>query len=300
MYQDDLARIVTEELFAPRALLLYAGLTAFDLAVGYASWRALVRLPDFPYRREMLWGARWMWAVIAAVLGAAITVTYYGAVYTNYPLTSVILGGAVFTLGMHQTMLLLPMRGDGWSFCLTALGARLRGKQLDLNAWVTKRVRQYHNPWLKYGLGRGMAIALLLMYAYIVLATTYPLDRDLARTDRDQRTADQVAADVRERLSSELVVDVLAFTLPDLTESDDSDLSRVKISLRDIFERHDRAPTRKPFYLHIQVTPDTSAEEGADMLARARAVLAEKKVAGKWQISVYIPDVKGLAHGEYP
>ncbi len=301
MIHDEMARMVAERIFAPRLLLVYAAFLVYVLGVGYASWRMLLRLPDFPYRREMLWGARWVWAVVAAVLGVAMGVTYYGAFDTDYPLTSIIVGGAVFTLGMHQTMLLLPMRTEGWSFCLTALGARLRGKQFDLDAWVTKRVRQYRNPWVKYGLGRGMAIALLLIYAYLVLAFSYPFDRSLARTDREQRIADEVAADVRDRLQGEMIVEIQAYGPMDLDSLEQAGtVVQVERSLREILALDRPAPPQEPFRLFIAVTPETGPKEAADMLAEARAVLAERKDTGKWQISVHIPDVKGLARGEYP
>ncbi len=301
MIQDEMARMVAERLFAPRLLLIYAVFLVYDVAVGYASWRVLLRLPDFAYRREMLWGARWMSAIVTAVFGVALGVTYCGASYTDYPLTSVIVGGAVFTLGMHQTMLLLPMRTEGWLFCLTALGARLRGKQLDLEAWVTKRVRQYHNPWIKYGLGRGVQIALLLTYAYLVLAFTYPVDRDFARGDREQRIADQAAADVRERLQEQMVAEVRAYGPIDLDSLEGvGTASQARGSLREILAIDDPPRAQKPFHLVAEVTPDTSVEDAQGVLEQVRAALEERQESRYWQVTVKVKEGEVLARGEYP
>jgi hypothetical protein len=287
MFQDETARMVAEHIFEPRLLLVYAGFLLFVVAVGYASWRVLVRLPDFPYRREMLWGARWTWAVMAVALGLALAVMYYGGAYTGYPLTCIIIGQAVFVVGVADTTLLLPMRAEGWRFCLVALGARLRGQRLDLNAWVTARVRQHHKPWLRYGLGVGGSLAVLLMNAYLVLAFTYPFDRDVARVDREQRIANEVAADVREHLQGQTVVEVRAYGPIDLDWLEEAGTaSQAKGSLREILALDDPPPLEKPFHLFIEVAPDTSVEDAEVVLEQARSALKERHESRQWQVSV--------------
>ena len=300
MFQDEMARMVAERLFGPAQLLTVAGVLLFVMVMGYASRRLLLRLPDFPYRQEMLWGARWMWAIIAAVLGVAMGVTYYGAIYTDYPLTFIVMGGAVFPLGMGGAMSLRPMRAEGWGFCFTALGARLRGQRLDMGDWVTKRVRQYHKPWIKYGLGWGVPLTLVLMNAYAALAYTYPFDREFGRTDREQRIADQVAAEVRERLQGRKVVDIQAYGPMDLDAFDERDLSRIRTSLRELLALDDPPPSQESFRLFIEVMPDTNIEDAESMLEQARAGLEERHDGRQWDVSVYVRDAEVLARGEYP
>jgi hypothetical protein len=300
MLQAEMARMIEEQLLDPGLLLVYAGFLLLDLAMGYASWRLLLRLPDFPYRREMLWGARWMWAVVAAASGLALAVTYYGATRTSYPFTCIFVGKAVFEVGMIGTMLLLPMRGEGWTFCLTALGARLRGRRLDMEAWVTARVRQYHKPWIKYGLGVGGSLALLLMNAYLVLAFAYPFDRDLARVDREDRVAGEVAADVRARLEGWPVADVRAYGPIDMDSLEEAfSFSQVTRSLREILVIADPAPAEKPFHLFIEVPPEASAEDAEAMLSTARAALDERQDSRPWRVAVYVRGADVLARGEY-
>ncbi len=300
MFQDEMARMVAEHLFAPRQLLTLAGLLLFVMVMGYASWRLLLPLPDFPYRQEMLRGARSMWAIVAAAFGLALAVTYYGATYTSYPLTCIVIGKAVSELGMVGGVSLSPMRAEGWRFCFTVLGARLRGQRLDMDTWVTARVRKYQKPWIRYGLGGGLPLILLLMNAYLVLAFMYPFDRDYARMDGEQRAADAVAADVRERLTGRPVVGVLAYAPVDLDSLDEAEFSRIKASLRDILAMRDSPPAEKPFHLSLEVTPETSVEDAESMLEQARAALEERQDSQQWNMSVYIRDVEVLARGEYP
>ena len=144
---------------------LLVSCAGFFGGLGWASLRAMQVLPETEHRREMEWGARWLWAVITCAVMA------FGAsvVYASLALGMKEPRALLIPIGVNAAAVLgylLRWQYEGVSFCVGAILQR----PFDLEKW-RKRVSRSHRLWLVNAwVALALTLALEGLYAWWLLS----------------------------------------------------------------------------------------------------------------------------------
>lgn len=258
---DNAMRMV----FDPGMAAPWVGVVVLFGAMGYASLRFLRKQPDFPEKPQMLWGAKWLWALTAGLVIVKYLVWYLGALLTDYSFSFMFAGLVVFGWGVFLLLLVLPLQTSGSAACLVPLRAWINRKPVDLPAWLDQEQRTRRSRWYRVGIP---ATALLLTaYLGYLIGYSYPREREMAPLWEYMQTG----ALLREQLNSDTVRQVIAGGPP-------------------VSERH---------VIVVQVVERTSTQEAAVVIEQAKRALAVQDRPERWEIRVYASNKGILATGEY-
>ncbi|MFB3880638.1 MAG: hypothetical protein ACE149_05210 [Armatimonadota bacterium] len=300
MHREQLVQQALRTISSPWYVGAVAALVSLSLASGFLSLRILRRMPDFPRKRDMIWGARWCWALELAVFLCAYAVAYLGITRTDYLLTAFVASGAFPWLALPALQLALPRQFYGDMLWIAALASRVRRRPLDIEAWLTKLDRSWSRTWLNCSAVFAYLALVFLMVGYIALAFTYPFDVDAAAQFRAQDVADELGLAMRGTTIGRRIQKVEAFvpsTEPDWLEHG-GELEAVKWSLRRIFGRAE--PPQNEHRVLIRVTKDSTQTQKREVLAQAQNLLADRHEPHRWRIAVYSRESKLSVHGWYP
>ncbi len=225
----------------------------FFAVVGDRSVDFLRGLPEFEHKAEMLWGARWLWAVMLAIPTVAYLVMYEGITRTAYPVTSVLAALLIFQFGF---VVLLPLLGDQAAGCFAVLdlvGAWFKRKPFDVSAWIAHEQEKLKRQRLYAAMGAlGFVMSGLLSYGQ--LSRSYRVEREIAELYRGL----PLVIVLKQELHSLLVEGVFI----------------------------ERALTREPYELVVRVRRDTTAKQADDVARRTERALASLGEPRQWLIHV--------------
>jgi len=293
-------------LLQPRNFLPAAACIVLFVIMGRFSLRILSQLPDFPAKRQMMWGARWFWLVMLAMIALAFLATYVGLTRTDYLISSMIAGKLVLDAGLASAHL-YRRQGNGMFLSMQALGARLRAKPFDALKWIEKVEIRWARRWWVRGWVIGVCGFALAVDAYLILGFTYPLDVSFGTMDRAQRIADEVARCVGDDLGLPQVQGVEGYAPRSAfdTPEEFGNLRAVRASVV-----HAAAVIRgaRPvdgsvtgeYVLFVKIAADTEKPEAEELLGRAQGVLATQSESHRWRISVYNRESEVSVTGLYP
>lgn len=251
--------------FDPISVGAMVGLVVLFAAMGYSSLRFLRKQPDFEHRREMLWGAKWFWVLVAGLIAFGHLVLYLGVTLTAYPLSFLTGASSVFYIGFVLLLCLLPWQAEGLFAWSVGFRAWMKRKPLDWLSALTKMERQHRRWWWRGGLIIGVAL-MAGLNAYMICRYTYPLERDLVEICQ----YDEIAAAIQRQLDSDMVLEVLAGPLPN---------------------RYERS-------LFILVPTATTGQHSTSLIDQTRQVMTAQHISEAWAITVY-ESQRTLAKAEY-
>ena len=248
----------------PQLVTLWWGIVAVFALMGYASLRVLRKQPDFPQKPQLVWGARWFWALMAGALSVQGVITYLGDDLggSQFGLCS---GGYFALVWIVFVATLLPSQVNGPALWIIAALIWIRKRPVERVSLFDEHERSPHNRWCKAPLP-GIMLVTVAMAGYLT-AQLSPMERSLCHT----RQYAVVAAAVREHVDKELVVKVVA-------------------GERVIF--HELA-------VWIRVRQETTPEQATALADQAKQALAVQSRPDRWEIRVYARDKGILATGEY-
>ncbi|MGD8240343.1 MAG: hypothetical protein PVH68_17440 [Armatimonadota bacterium] len=259
--------------FSERAVEHIAGLAAFVailIVMGYFSLRFLHGLPDFEHKRKMLWGAKWFWAVMLAAAAVAYTTIYIGITRTPYPITSLLLGLALFHLIIGLSLSLLHHQAHGAVAVIHWLRYWMKGERFDFDSWVVEQRRTSTKQWCLRMIAGAVALLVPAVLAYCAFVWCYAQEREFLELQR--------TLSLGQVLTHELESPVVEGVFPG------TDL------------RHE------PYRLLVRVRPDATPEQAQALLQRAEQCLAGQREPRRWRIEIAYPekgDWKVLAAGTY-
>ena len=302
MTYDELVQQTVRMMFRLEFLLFAGGAVGLFALMGYFSLRILRDMPDFEHKAEMIWGARWFWLVFLAIITAYFAVAYLGATQTPYLITSMIGANVLLYFSVVLACFFLDHQTDGVFFSLHWLGMRMKGKKLEVDAWLKFRKKRQAKAGLIHKILWGIFILLMLAYGHGVLVYIYPLDRQMAEIARTESLGKLIETE----LDSPHIEELHAFSpIGDLElRLEGSGMQRAWESLRQILHIGTAPrPTLDQwdyYHLFIWVTKDTTPTEAQELLGRARQILAAQGEKGPWRIRVYSRDKHISLKGSYP
>lgn len=231
-------------------LVVFVG--AFAVS-GYYSFGFLFGLPDFEHRERMLWGAKWFWAVMAAIPTAAYLVTYEGIRCTPYPVTSMQAGMIIFQLGLAVVFPLLQHQAAGSAAAVDLIGLWLRRKPFDFDEWLASQQRRRQQ---QRSLTLLTAVGLLMTasFTFLGLSGSYRVEREIAELYGGK----PLVLVLKHELDSPVVEGVFI----------------------------EGGLTREPYELVVRVRRDTTAKQGDDVARRTERALASLGEPRQWLIHV--------------
>ncbi len=261
---------VLNEMWEPGGLLACAVAVAGVGLLGYLSGQALRERPDLPRQREMLWGARWGWAVFLVLLGLRYAGVYLGVAFTEYDHTAE--GGSFWGLLLAIVVLarLFPWRARGLVY-FESLEKEKRRERKQAKGGM-KLVWKIGQGLL--GLLARLGIVLLLVLLCVGTVGGYLQDRERI-WDREQ----QVVGDaMRIYLQAEQVRRVWVFMADPVQDWVESTIFR-------------QTPFWKgrsgiPNHLGIELKHGASQKQADELLEMAREGLGVLGRAERWTIAV--------------
>ncbi len=242
---------------------IFIGLIAL---VGHFSYRFLRGLPDFEHKAQMMWGAKWYWAIVLAACAIGSLTMYLGITVTQYMTTSILVADALFWLIIALSFLFLPHQIRGGLALFDFLRPRLRGRRFDFDAWL-ERQRQVDT---KHRLVRHIPDVVMLlvpvMIAYFAFSV-YPVDREIAEMQRVLPLAETLT----QQLASPLVKGV--FPNPPFRQ--------------------------QPYELRVKVPEDTTTVQAEEVLRQTQQALSRLGEPRRWEIVVTDCGKKTFATGLY-
>lgn len=205
----DVGQQLLQHLMSPANLLfLVTAVVLFGL-MSYGSLRFLRRLPDFAQKTKMLWGARWLWVLVAGVVGLPHALAYLGVLLTPYDFTFFVGAKSLLWIGLLLILYLLPWQAGGawlwWSYAFLD-----RGKlPSDLHEWLRQRTRLAR---ILRVMTTGMVVGLLTMWAITIWAN-WRVDREMLQS----RQMGELATTLQRKLASPDVDRVFTMTPPDFS-----------------------------------------------------------------------------------
>jgi len=252
--------------FSVEVLATVGAVVAVLGLVGYFSYRFLRTLPDFEYKRQMLWGAKWLWAVAAVVPGVAGLTVYLLLTRTPYFGTAITAGPGIFLL-IALVSLLLPTQIRGNLAVLDLLNARLKRQPFDFPAWLERERRLCPRRRLHTFIMGGVWLLFTVAFAYFILTVMIPSDREFAEVGRLLT----LVQTLEQQIDSPLVEGVYPWgLLPD-----------------------------EPYTLEVRVPEDTTPAQAKELLQRTQQVLASLGEKQRWRIVVSYCGKKTFATGIY-
>jgi len=301
MTHEELVRQTLDRAFGLEALLPAGGAVVLFALVGLFSARALRCLPDCEHKREMLWGARWYWAVFVGVVGIAFGMLYFGVARTPYLMTSMC-GSSLTLFVLTGLSLHVPRhQSNGAVFSLMAAGMDARGKPFDLEEWLerqrdpsprTRRIRT--TARILYGL-------LPCLSVYAILAVAYPVDRMGLR----MRDAEAVGRALGETLPSPLLWTLDAFSPVGAPDDDPEHFGSLRCARRSVRQiaglERETPPTSYWGYwaVFIRAKPDAIRADRQAFLAATRQYLQATRNPHYWYTTVRGGGEPGVEKGTY-
>ncbi len=109
---------------------------------GRLSLACLRRSPDFPHKAEMVWGAKWGWAVLSGVIGVTCLVVSLSASFGFYPTSLSVAIGTLLYVGFSFYCHFFRWQNTGAVAWVVALVDRIRRRPTDWQAYVAQRERK--------------------------------------------------------------------------------------------------------------------------------------------------------------
>ena len=302
MNREEFAQQMLGTVLDPRGLITAGAAVVFVAVAGAASLRILRRLPDFPAKRQMEWGARWCWLLFLLIIVIAYAAAYVCMTRTRYTVSSAFAGKLVVDTMLLSAMALLRPQINGYSVCFAALGQRIRGRAFDFTEWVRKTSRA-EKRWTYRAFVATAAAIVILSNAYIVLAFTYAIDIEYSEWMDGEEHASAVARVVEGQLASPEVEGVQADgPIFDLDLEKVGELETAERSLRRILHvGATLGPTSsKAYRLFVHVRGETGKSMAAEMLEEVRRILKSSGERQPWIIWVGNRKTRMRVRGGYP
>ena len=109
---------------------------------GRLSLACLRRAPDFPHRTEMIWGAKWGWAVLSGLIGVMSLVSWLAANFGFYPTSLLAAAATVLYVGFSFYCHFFRWQNAGAGGWILVAVNRIRGRAMDWQAYVAWRQRK--------------------------------------------------------------------------------------------------------------------------------------------------------------
>ena len=188
--------------------VLAIGALAFVWLVGYLSLRFLRDLPDFEHKREMMWGAKWHWAIYASILTASILTMYFGFTLSPYPTTSLLVALALMWVLFALDLVLLPHQNSGQLAIVDLWTARLKKQSFSFDSWIA---REHRNRVKQRRMRIVIAVFWVLLWTgtcgYLaVTSSSLSFDRQFSAMRQQAALAENIKARLANPLVEEVVV----------------------------------------------------------------------------------------------
>jgi len=261
---------VLNEMWEPGVLLACAVAVAAVGLLGHLSSQALRERPDVPRRVEMLWGARWGWAVFLVLLVLRYAGAYLGVAFTEYDHTAA--RGSLLGVLLAIVLLarLFPWRARGLVY-FESLEEQKRKERVQAWRGGAKLVVKI-GQGLLWALERGW-IVLIVILLCVLAAGGYLQDRTRIWDEKQQA----VGETMQTCLQAEQVHHVWAFMADPVQDWVESTIFR-QIPF---WKWHSGIPNR----LGIDLKDGATEEQADELLARAREGLSTLGRAEPWTIT---------------
>ena len=269
--QDPQEWSVLNEMWEPGMLLACAlGVAGVGL-LGYLSTQGLRERTDLPHHGEMLWGARWGWAVVLVLFVLRYAGAYLGVAFTEYDHTAA--RGSLWGVLLALVLLgkLFPWRARGLVYSESLEERKRREKERTIPGGVKLVV--------KIGQGLLRALERLLIVSLVVSLCVVTVGEYLQDRERIWDKKQQVVGDaMRTYLQAEHVRRVWAFMADPVQDWVESTIFR-------------QTPFWKwrsgiPNHLGIELEYGATEEQADELLERAREGLGALGRAERWTITV--------------
>ncbi len=303
MDYEELAQDILSKATGRETLVPIVASVGLFVVMGFFSLRALKRLPDFEHKAEMVWGAKWYWAVWLAMCAVVYGTLYYGLTATPYLLTTLITTPVLLSLLCWLSIRYLDHQSTGALFCMNVFSARLRGKKFDLGEWQERQRKLASKQRIIRAIVHALHIVIGVFYLYIVLAVSYPADRWSA----EMRRVETLGEHIKVQLHSERIDEFDAVpAIPDFEHFlSTGGVQQAWLSLRDIVHLAPKVPgppDRDLDYYHIfiKATPGTGQAEAEELLARTQQALIAAGEDHYWRIIISSRDKAVSVRGVWP
>ncbi len=267
---DEIRQVWVSSVFSLQSLLGAGAMCLLVLSMGYASFRLLFPLPDFPEKRAMLRGARWGGPVFLAITVGLLAALWLGWRYTSYCVTTLAFGKALAWVLIAVLFLRFDPETTGF-FAFGYLLRPNRAESLDewLHRWPRGRERSEQRwprvmrllwPWLMF--------VPALMWLAIGVWGGWRIDRVFALVAREERFNQELQA----ALASPRVEEVI---------------SMASVS---------QGP---PYPLAIQVQYGTTPAQARELVRALQGMLAQRGDRRAWRIYARPEHGKKLAEADY-
>ncbi len=237
-------------------------LLALFPALGWWSLRCLRKAPDFPHKREMIWGAKYGWLIwelfaVLPVIAGPLMVRFHVPWALTVSTAWMLLIPLVTVANM-----LAYWPGIGSGVAIRIRGARMRGEEFDWDEFIARQEAQRRAWWLR--LGVALFILFIPVWAYFVVTRIVPADRVVQAGQWSSRVEARMESAMADLPTTEVIVGREVFSGMKRPVPEGMHDNSVLIALR----------------------ADASEDVQREAIARAEQVLASEHTPLEWYIRV--------------
>lgn len=222
--------------------------------LGRLSLAYLRRQPDFPHKEEMIWGAKWDWAVFGGAIAVLFLVLLLVVNFGFYPTSLLAAVGTTFFIGSPWVIHFYRWQNTGGVAWAQWVIDQFRRRPTDWEAYIACRERTAKSQL------RPLPLGLVLMV--IFGATGWYISRNFP--------TEHLARQIRAAVKSENVVRVLPIS--------------------PYFQPFSKPVYGGAMFVFVR--PETPRHEMRDILRTAREMMKEADLRMRWILLVYATEDK--------